>query len=167
MAYFKHFWKGYMGRFWYFDITTGSGEKKSPLLRPCQKLNFGQKCNYLTKTAFFWPKIIFFADLTPKKFTIMTQKTMLLWWPCCMAAVGAHFWPKKCTFGQISAFLAQNQFLAQSYKGWFFFAWPCCDIKISKPPYVPFSKMFELCHFLSLLDLPERNYMWLSFLITL
>ena len=78
-----------------FNITTESGEKKSPLLRLCQKLNVGQKCNYLTKTAVFGQK----------------------WAP--MTALTAAM----------------------------------------QPPYVPFSKMSELCHFLSLLDLPERNYM--------
>ena len=104
--------------FWYHNRVEW--KKITPFTALPKKMNFGQKCNYLTKTVFFWPKWFFLLTLPQKNFTIMKgqQKTMFLWWPCCMvavkAAVGAHFWPKKCTFGQISAFLAQNQFLAQS-----------------------------------------------------
>ena len=53
----------------------------------------------------------------------------------------------------------QNLVFGKAVKGVIFFTRPCCEIKISKPPYVSFSKMFGLCHFLSLLDLPKRNYM--------
>ena len=48
-----------------------------------------------------------------------------------------------------------------------FFTWRLQDIKISKPPYVPVPKMVQLCHFLSFLDLSERNYDWQFLLITL
>ena len=103
--------------FWYHNRV---GWKKITPFTALPKTEFCPKCNFLTKTAVFWPKIILLLTL-PKIFvTIMTgqQKTMFLWWPCCIAAIKAavmgHFWRKKCTFGQIPAFLAQNQFLAQS-----------------------------------------------------
>ena len=38
-----------------------------------------------------------------------------------------------------------------------FFATLFWDIKISKPPYVPFLKMVEFCNFLQFLDLSEKN----------
>ena len=49
----------------------------------------------------------------------------------------------------------------------YYFAQLFWDIKISKPPYVTFLKMVELCHFLSFSDLPERNYNSQSFWVTL
>ena len=48
-----------------------------------------------------------------------------------------------------------------------FVTWPYWDIKISKPPYVPFPNMIELCHFFYFLGLSERYYNWQSLLITL
>ena len=47
------------------------------------------------------------------------------------------------------------------------FTWHFWDIKISKPPYVPFPKMVGFCHFLWIWHLSQRNYNWQSCWITL
>ena len=48
-----------------------------------------------------------------------------------------------------------------------FFTWHCWDIKISKPPYLPFPKMTEFCHFSYFWCLSKRNYNLQSLWITL
>ena len=48
-----------------------------------------------------------------------------------------------------------------------FFTWLFWDIKISKPPYVPFPKMVGFCHFLWIGHMSRTNYNWQSFWITL
>ena len=56
---------------------------------------------------------------------------------------------------------------SKTRKARFVFTWLLWDIIISKPPYVTFLKMVELCHFLSFSDLSERNYNSQSCWITL
>ena len=73
-----------------------------------------------------------------------------------MAAVRAHFWPKNafwrstCIFGPKSVF-------AQCEKGLFFSPDPVLISKYQNLPMYPLQSMYPL----SLLDLPERNYMFL------
>ena len=71
----------------------------------------------------------------------MVTKTLGELWKklffCKKNALFAKFWP----------FSPKISFWHSLNGDDFFFTWPCCDIKISKPPYVPFSKMFGLCHF--------------------
>ena len=80
-------------------------------------MNFGQKCNYLTKTVFFLAKMIFFADLTPKKFYHHegTAKNNVFVMTLLhggrqggrrgpFLAKKVHFWPNICIFGPKSVF---------------------------------------------------------------
>ena len=118
---------------------------------------------------FFGKKIIFFR--AQPKFWLPSwrdnKKQRFVLTPLHGGRRGGRRGPFLAQKSPFSSYTHITPITHTTLKRMFFFNWPFRDIKISKPPYVPFSKMFELCHFLSLLDLPERNYMWLSFLITL
>ena len=148
------------------DITTGSGEKKSSPLRLCQKLIFSLKGQNFAKSAFFLQKKKIFQSSPKILVTIMTgqQKTALchkvfVLTPLHGGRRGGRRGPFLAQKSPFSSYTHITPITHTTLKRMFFFNWPFRDIKISKPPYVPFSKMFELCHFLSLLDLPERIYM--------
>ena len=63
--------------------------------------------------------------------------------------------------------LEPTHHLAQPWKARLVFIWLFWDIKISKPPYLPFPKMAEFCHFSYFSCLPEKNYNLQSLWITL
>ena len=62
---------------------------------------------------------------------------------------------------------SQLTILAQPWKARLVFTWLFWDIKISKPPYLPFPKMAEFCHFSYFSCLSEKNYNLQSLWITL
>ena len=85
-------------------------------------------------------------------------------WLCKEEAIG-------CAWGlsgfPVLATWSQNTNLAKPWKGWLFVTWLYWDIEISKPPYVPFPKMIELCLFMYFLGLSEIYFNWQSLPVTL
>ena len=63
--------------------------------------------------------------------------------------------------------LELNHNFGKTLKGKILFTWHFWDIKLSKPPNVPFPKIVGFCNFLRIWHLSQRNYNWQSFWITL
>ena len=63
--------------------------------------------------------------------------------------------------------LELNHNFGKTLKGKICFTWHFWDIKLSKPPNVPFPKIVGFCNFLRIWHLSQRNYNWQSFWITL
>ena len=85
--------------------------------------------------------------------------------PELLGGVRGCFW--RFTPWGIQSDWSQLTILAQPWKARIFFTWRFSDIKISKPPYLPFPQMTEFCHFSYFSCLSERNYNLQSLWITL
>ena len=147
-------------------ISQQGQVKKNNPIKDVPKTDFRAKRPEFCPECIFLPTNNFFQSSPKILVTIMTgqQKTALCHKVFVLTPLhGGRRGGRRGPFlAQKSPFSSDTHITPITHttlKRMFFFNWPFRDIKISKPPYVPFSKMFELCHFLSLLDLPETNYM--------
>ena len=164
----NHYWK------WYFDVLKASGEN-----------NLAFRC--CAKSVGLFPATLDPAWKEPSDKPLSTTEHLKLIETYLYTPRYSHISPihlRRCirrkqrptdSDGQqeilFSMYVEVNMALIHHFgktlKGKILFTWHFWDIKISKPPYVPFPKMVGFCHFLWIGHLSRINYNWQSFWITL
>ena len=177
MAKLGHFWKWQIGRFWYFNVSTVPGEKKSCLSGLVQN---GQLApvwldpsrSESPKTPLNTPKQLWHPKISPKSIetplqTTKNKKDTNRHQPILPDVKSAKTTLRDSLKMHDRVRLEPILHFGKTVKGKTFFTWLFWDIKISKPPYIPLPKMIEFCHFSYFSCLSERNYNLQSFWITL
>ena len=176
MAKLSHFWKGHIGRFWYFDVSKAPGEKILPF-RVGPKWLVGSSLTeslmeWVSKNTLEHPQ----AALASQNITHInlntppdTQKRDTNRQQQTLPDVFKH---SKTTLRHSLKMhdrvrLEPILYFGKTVKRKTFFTWLFWDIKISKPPYLPLPKMIEFCHFSYFSCPSERNYNLQSLWITL